>query len=495
MKCEYFLNVLDFRRTLPPRHFCGIVIPSMKQDTMLRISTRSLAFAAVILLLLMTATGIITRTIPPGSYERAETDIGEQILEGSFSFTDKPPLPVWRWYTAPAEVLFGPDAPMIIIIVVFMCLVAGAVSVLNTGGILQYLIARIIHTFQDTRYLMEGVIILALMLFGSILGTMEEVVVLVPLLTALAVRMGWDPLTGLGLSLGAAAFGFAAALTNPFTIGVAQRLAGVPLFSGFLYRLVIFIVIYLVYSWYVISQSSKSELVISAPSDSPDMEHTVHPKKQRALRWFFLWMGIMGVCIIVLARIPSVSDLILPAVIISFLAGGVGAGALSGLSRRDIGTSFGAGALGISPGIILILMASSIKHIMTGSGSMDTILHFASGYLSQAGPYGAALIIYGLVLVLNFFISSGSAKAFLVIPLITPAADMAGLSRQTAVLAYQFGDGFSNILYPTNALLLICLAITGISYWSWFKWIWKIQLVLFCLSILFLLGAVRFGYS
>ncbi len=466
----------------------------MNQEKVLRIGLTSLLFAAAVLLVLMTATGILTRMIPSGSYERVVTDQGAQIIEGSFSYTDDDSLPVWRWYTSPIEVLFGPDAFMIIAIVLFMCLVAGAVSVMNAGGILQYLLSRIIITFGSRRYHMEAVIILMLMLFGSILGTMEEVVVLVPLLTALAVKMGWDPITGLGLSLGAIGFGFAAALTNPFTIGVAQRLAGIPMFSGFAYRLIIFVTIYLLYTWYVITQSRKRELLRTPVNgiNEPPEEH--QPHKHRALWWFAAWMALMGISIVVFSRVSPLSDLILPAVIFCFLAGGIGAGGISGLSKADITRYFLKGAAGISPGIILILMASSIKHIMIMSGSMDTILFRASSYMSDAGPFRSALMIYALVLVLNFFISSGSAKAFLIIPLISPAADAAGLSRQTAVLAYQFGDGFSNILYPTNALLLICLAITGVSYGSWFRWIWKIQLIIFAVSILFLMAAVQFGY-
>lgn len=463
----------------------------------LRIGKRSLILAAAILLSLMTATGVLTRFIPSGSYAYETVGGRQTIIEGTFQFTDVPPLPVWRWYTAAIEVLWGPDALLIISIILFMCLIAGAINVMNSGGMLSYLLMIIIKRFADRRYLMEASIILILMLFGSLLGSIEEVVVIVPLMTALAVRMGWDSIIGLGMSLGAIAFGFASALTNPFTIGIAQRLAGIPVFSGIGFRLLIFITIYLVYTWYVITTSRTRTHSLKPPmqgDSSFEISNAFSPGMKRGFRWFVLWLAVMAVMIAASARIEFLSDILLAIVIACFLIGGLGAGACAGMSGASIAKHTLRGITTVAPGIILILMASSIKHIMQASGSMDTLLFLASQRISQAGPFTAALYIYLLVLGLNFFISSGSAKAFLIIPVITPLADMVGLSRQTAVLAYVFGDGFSNIFYPTNAILLICLSITGISYFTWFRWVWKIQLAVFAITLLFLLLAVHIGY-
>jgi len=128
-------------------------------------------------------------------------------------------------------------------------------------------------------------------------------------------------------------------------------------------------------------------------------------------------------------------------VMFCFLAGGIGAGYISGMRSGTIGKSFITGIGGVAPGIILVLMAASIKHILSSAEVMDTILYWSASRISRAGPYSAALIIYGLVLMLNFFISSGSAKAFLIIPIIAPLADIVGLSRQSAVLAYILATG------------------------------------------------------
>lgn len=471
----------------------------MQDSSIIRIGARSLLFAASILLVLMILTGMLSRVVPAGSFERETVDGIVQVVTGSYHTIPDQQLPVWRWFTAPAEVLWGPDGVTVISILLFMLLVAGAVTVMHSGGILAYLIERITTRFADNRDRMAAMIILVLMGFGSLLGSMEEVVVIVPLLTALAVRMGWDPLTGLGLSLGAIAFGFASAISNPFTVGVAQRIAQVPLFSGVLLRIGVFFIIYLLYTAYLLRSAHKISRAPSAVSELQESQANLSSGNSaamgRSLRWFAACIGVMVISIIIASFISALSDLILIIVVLCFLAGGLGSGWISGMNLRAMGRSFISGVAGVAPGIILVLMAASVKHILASAGIMDTLLFWGAERIAQANPYMAALMIYGLVLVMNFFISSGSAKAFLIMPIIAPLADIAGLSRQTAILAFVFGDGFSNILYPTNALLLICLSVTGISYGRWFAWIWKIEAVILLVTLSILMAAVAIGYA
>jgi uncharacterized ion transporter superfamily protein YfcC len=159
------------------------------------------------------------------------------------------------------------------------------------------------------------------------------------------------------------------------------------------------------------------------------------------------------------------------------------------------GRSFGAGALGVLPAGLLILMALSVKRIVVAGGIMDTVLYQAGGMLAGASSYGAAAMMYLLVLGMNFFIGSASAKAFLLMPILGPLADITGLSRQLAVQAFAFGDGFSNMLYPTNAVLLISLGLAGMSWGQWFKRTWVLQAFTFVMTMALLLAAVAFGYK
>jgi uncharacterized ion transporter superfamily protein YfcC len=140
-------------------------------------------------------------------------------------------------------------------------------------------------------------------------------------------------------------------------------------------------------------------------------------------------------------------------------------------------------------------MAMSVSHIIARGGVMDTVIHYAAGLISGASSYLAIHIIYALVLVMNFFIGSASAKAALLIPILTPLADISGVTRQTMVLAFCFGDGFSNVFYPTNAVLLIGLGLTTVSYPKWFRWIGFLQMVVLVITALVLTLAVWFGYG
>jgi uncharacterized ion transporter superfamily protein YfcC len=125
---------------------------------------------------------------------------------------------------------------------------------------------------------------------------------------------------------------------------------------------------------------------------------------------------------------------------------------------------------------------------------MDTILHAAAGFIGGSSSYGAAALIYIFVLGMNFFIGSATAKAFLLMPILAPLADLAGISRQVAVQAFAFGDGFSNMIYPTNAVLLIALGVAGLSWPAWFKRTWALQAATLVLTMGLLMLAVSIGY-
>jgi uncharacterized ion transporter superfamily protein YfcC len=147
------------------------------------------------------------------------------------------------------------------------------------------------------------------------------------------------------------------------------------------------------------------------------------------------------------------------------------------------------------PGIALVLMAYSVKHIIVTGLIMDTILNGAAELIRQSPPMAAAFLTYAATLVMNFFIGSASAKAFLMMPILTPLADLVGITRQTAVLAFDFGDGFSNMIFPTNALLLIALSFSVVGYPKWMAWTWKLQVVILIVTSAFLAFAVKIGFG
>lgn len=472
----------------------------MEEKAGAQISRKAFIQSILILLVLMILAGILTRTIPAGAYQRTYLDGREMVIPDSFHYTNNPDYPIWRWFTAPIEVLWGPDNATIIVILIFLLLIGGAFAVLDKTGILKTALVRIVHRLGNRKYLLLLAVTLFFMLLGAFFGIFEEVVPLVPLMIALSYLLGWDSLIGLGMSILATNIGFSAAITNPFTIGVAQKLAGLPLFSGSGLRIIIFIVFYLILAAFLINYAKKiekspqSSLVYQEDQEAKPRFTTLDlnqnhmtPAMKRAIVWFAACLIFILTILIASPFIPAISAYSLPLIGILFFIGAIGAGRLSGTSLRTVFSAALEGMAGIAPGIPLILMASSVKMIVYKGGILDTLLFKASASFSNASPFLSVILILGLSLFLEFFISSGSAKAFLLMPILLPLTDLVGISRQLTVLAYCFGDGFSNLAYPTSAVLLISLGLTVVSYPKWLRWTLKLWGVV-AIAVLAFLG-------
>ncbi|MDT8297767.1 MAG: hypothetical protein RQ801_05660, partial [Spirochaetaceae bacterium] len=230
-------------------------------------------------------------------------------------------------------------------------------------------------------------------------------------------------------------------------------------------------------------------------------EAAMAPSMGRAITWFGTAMGfgvvlMLGASTLTATGIwPGASDLSFPLLALVFLAAGLGAGIFAGLKGRKLAKVFFGGMLNILPGLFLIVMAMAVPHIMTRGKVMDTILFRAGEMIRGSGTYPAVVLIYLVTLFMNFFVSSASAKAFLMMPILIPLAEMVGVTRQTTVFAFSLGDGFSNILYPTNALLLIGLSFTKVGWGTWVRWSIKAQAVMAVLALLFLGIAVKVGFG
>jgi len=474
-----------------------------------QISRKAFLQSAVILLVLMIAAGILTRVVPAGSYQRTIQDGRELIDPESFQFLERPDYPIWRWFTAPVEALGGQDGLTVIVIVFFVLMVGGSFAVLDKIGILKAGIGKIVQAFGGKKYTLLLVISFFFMALGAFFGIFEEMIPLIPLMLALSYYLGWDALVGLGMSVLATNMGFSAAITNPFTIGIAQKIAGLPLFSGALFRIPIFIVIYAAFAFFLVRYAKKIEkdpqasLVFAedkadrAKYMNLDLEGIAQasPNLGRAVTFFLICLVLILFVLIGGPFIPAIADYALPLVGVFFFMGGIGAGLISGHGRGPVFKALWDGVSGFSPGIILFLMAVSIKHIVVQGGIMDSILYSAAQSFSHTSPLLSAVIIYFIALLIEFFVSSGSAKALLMMPILLPLADLVGVTRQVTVTAYCFGDGFSNMIYPTNPILLIVLGLTVVSYPKWLRWTWPLWAIVIVITIIFLGIGIAIGYG
>jgi uncharacterized ion transporter superfamily protein YfcC len=471
-----------------------------------QISTKAFIQAVAIIFILMVVAGILTRVVPAGQYARVEKD-GRQIINAtSFKLAERPDYPIWRWFTAPFEVLAAPGNITVIAIILFILLVGIAFAVMDKSGILKSVISRIIKAFGGRKYTLLLVIAFFFMALGAFFGIFEEVIPLVPIIIALSFSLGWDSLVGLGMSILATNVGFSMAVFNPFTIGVSQKLASLPLFSGALPRVLLFVFGYAILALFLrayarrIDRRPEASTVYQEDQKERlrlgnfEVDETDDPRMRSAIVFLAIFFGLILAVLVASPFITFLSDYALPITGLLFVVGGIGAGLMAGVGRA-VWKAVWDGFLGIAPAVPLLMMAASVRYIVQMGGILDTLLHWVSSAFTNVSPFPAALMIYGLTLLMELFITSGSAKALLLIPIIMPLADLVHVNRQIAVSAYCFGDGFSNLVYPTNAALLITLSLTVVPYHKWVKWLLPLWLWIFLVTVIFLAIAVATGYG
>ncbi|OHE36633.1 MAG: hypothetical protein A2013_04905, partial [Tenericutes bacterium GWE2_38_8] len=342
----------------------------MSEDTS-SIQKKAFLNAIVILFILLVLTGILTYFIPSGSYEYTLVDGIETVVPDSFHYTNAGNIAFYRIFTAPFEVLFSDGNTIIIAIILFLLIIGGSIKILTKIGVIEHIISSIIQKFKAKKYLLLSMITLIFMSVGAFIGVFEEVIPLVPIMIILSKKLGWDTKIGLGMSILAAGFGFSAAITNPFTIGVAQQLAQLPLFSGFLYRIIIFIIVYALLDLFLIYSAKK----IDTKPSFDDFGFEYEKPNKKSLIWTSVCFGLMFLSIALSPFVPFLQDYNLILIALYFLLAGLGAGFFSALDNKEVLRTFLSGSLSMAPGIILIMLATGVKHLITISGVMDTILY------------------------------------------------------------------------------------------------------------------------
>ena len=432
------------------------------------ISAKSFVTAIIVIAVLMVLAYILTLVLP-----------GCEISFG-------------RWILSPFLVLGAEGSGTIIAVIAFLLVIGGIFYCLEECGLIAYMLDKIAGKFGDAKYKFMPAVMFFFMALGALIGSFEEVVPLVPIVVALSIKLGWDALTGLGMSLLAVGCGFASGVFNPFTVGVAQELAGLPMFSGVSLRAISFVLIY-VLLWFFVSRHAKK--VDKGIVHDPDKEEFVANKSlDLGLKLFGGILGFGILLVLCSSFITFLQDFTLPIVALMFLLAGLSSSRACKMSWKEIGKGMLKGLVNMLPAVAMILMASSIKYTLDTAGALDVILEKAIVVAQTMPKWEVILFIYLIVLVMNFFIASGSAKAFMLIPLIVPLAEVFGISAQLCIVAFAFGDGFSNVFYPTNPVLLISLGLADVSYGDWVKYSGKFQFVNLLLTSALLLIGLAVGY-
>lgn len=474
------------------------------QQNALNINKRAFMSVLLILFSLMIAAGILTLWIPAGTFLRDDAGL---VIEGSFSYLDDQNYPIYRVLFAPFEVLLTSDAVPVLMIGIFLVILGGTFSVMDKTGGIHIMIKRLIIRYKKKKYTLLRLVILFFMVFGAFFGIFEESLALLPILILLSLSLGWDTLTGLGMCLLAAGFGFASAITNPFSIGIASNLADTPILSGVLYRLLIFILMYALLQAFLVSHAKRIEKdprkSLTYETDATkvrefDLNQVLpFPNETRIFKSYVILFLVLLFGIVSTGILELTTDISIPAIplmALIFLFGGLFVGYRVTADWPFTYRTFLKGMLGVAPAFILILLAVSVKHIITEGQIMDTILYHLSTMLMDRSMVEGILWIYLLVIVIQFFVGSASAKAFLIMPIIIPLVTLLGISRELAILAFIFGDGYTNVIFPTNGVLLIGLSMASVSYQKWFKFTWRLQAIVLLVTVILLIIGVYIHY-
>lgn len=484
----------------------GKTTDKKKAENSIGISLNKKTIVTICLLLvaIMAFAGILTQVMPRGVYQ---TDADGSIINGTYTPIDEK-MPIWKIFLAPILVFGTSNAVTGLAIILFIVIIGGTFLILDKCGILKYLMAVIIEKFSTKKYLLLNVMIFACMFLSSTAGILEESVTLVPIAVAISLALGWDSFVGLCISLVSVAFGFTAATFNPFNVATVQKMAGLPLFSGLSFRILVFVVVYAILAGFTtiyakrVEKNPKKSLCYESDialrekySLGDSMAVLYNPDTKKAAKAFIGCLSGVIACIILDFIIGAEGMISMPGMAILFAVGGVSAGYLSGLRGKKLLASFGEGIKTVAPIIPIILFILSITYILDQGNIIPTILNFVYNEIKTLSPYEAILMLFALIVVLEFFIGSGTAKAFLVMPLVLPLAKMVGVTSQSVTLAFCLGDGFTNLIYPTSGIMIIAIGLVNISYGKWLKFSWKLFLLEGIASIGLMLLAVAINYT
>ena len=472
-----------------------------KEQAFSNISLKSFLTVVAILLAILLLCGTVSYFVPQGSFQR---DADGNIITGTYRQESVEGIPFWRVITAPVRVFAGSDAVTIIMISVFLLIMSGVFNLLEKTGGIRTFVVHIMKRLGEKGGPVVCITVLIFMLFGSLFGMFEELVTLLPLIILFMLSMKMDTMMGLGACMLSACFGFSAAITNPFSVGIASEYAGVHVSDGAWLRLVFFVIVYgivlLFLLRYLRKIRNRPEASLTYETDLekrrnliPDAEENT-PAQKKTFRVYSVFFGVQGAVLVAIASIRAISGLAIPILAASFLITGLVCGMIVSGKPGFILKQFGKGAAAMFPAVIMIAIASSVKLVMEESGIIDTIMNAVLEVLMDKSPFVAILMIYGLILLLQLFIGSASAKIVLVMPIVLPIARALGISPNLVILTYCMADGFTDVIMPTNPVLLIGLSMANVSYPKWVKWTWKLQLLVFAVSVLVLLVGVAVGY-
>lgn len=445
--------------------------------------------AYVLLFCIIIIIGVATYIIPSGTYDREidETNGIEYVVPDSYERVERTPVSVFDLFKSIPQGMMEASH-----IIIFVLIAGGSFGIIQATGIVNNLLGGIAKKYSNREKVIIPIVMILFSLSGAVFGTAEEALPLYPIIIGLSLALGLDNITGVAMVLLGTGAGFVSGFLNPFTTGVAQGLSDLPLFSGILYRILIYIVILGTGIIYVLrySQKIKNKNIERKYLDDINIDEfskfTSADKRVVGviiISFIFLVMGIFKYKFYIL----EIST--------TFMIMGILSGLVAGLRPGRISSEFVKGASNLTYGALIIGIANAISVIMNYGNIMDTIIYTLSRAIEGLSPIISATGMFISQSIINVFITSGSGQAAATMPIMSVIADMADMTRQTAVLAFQFGDGFLNMLSPTSGYFIAALAIGDVEWKDWAKWFLPLLIIWVIQSWIFLVIASIINYG
>jgi len=441
---------------------------------------------------------IATWIVPGGEYQRETQEGRTLVVPGSFTYAPSEPQGLGAIFTAPIKGFMQAAH-----IIVFVFIIGGAFAVVQKTGAIAVSVQRVAYTFANKPHLQKFFIPVTMTFFsvgGTVFGMSEETMPFVLIFIPLAISLGYDSLVGTAIPFLGAAAGFAGATLNPFTVGIAQGIAELPLYSGLEYRIVIWVISTVAMITFVMLYAAK---IRKDPSRSPvadldqQRKHSFRLDAGGEVRFTMRQKVVLMVFVLtILVLVFGILEFkwFITEIAGLFLALGIVSGILGGLKAEEITESFKAGARDMMGVAFIIGLARALLVIAYDGKVMDTLLFGLASIISELHPILAAQVMFVAHGIINFFVHSGSGQAALTMPIMAPLADVVGVSRQTAVLAFQFGDGWINPILPTSGVTMGVLGLAGLPWEKWFRWMLPAQIFFFILALLLLIPPFFFNY-
>ena len=450
----------------------------------------------VIIILMMIVAVLLTWIIPSGEFERVKDEVSKQsiIIPGTFKYIENNPI---SFLQIPVYIMKGLAKASDIVFLVII--VGGAFNIIIETGMFQSFAGRLTKVFSNKEVLIIPAFSTIFALACTTMGV-NTFIGFAPIAVIIARSIGYDAIVGVSMVALGGAIGFSTGTFNPFTTGVAQSLAGLPIFSGLGYRfvcLVVFLIVTNIYIiWYAkkIKANPESSVVYEMEQENKKIE--VSEKQHDKIEGrHYLVLLIVIACFVLLVYGSQNWKWKLQENAAMFIWMGVLSGFAYGFGPSKIAEEFTKGAKKLVYGALMIGMANGISLILTDGKILDTTVQYLGGLLVTLPSYLQAAGMFLMQLLINGLITSGSGQAAATMPIMLPVADIIGITKQTTVLAFNFGDGLSNYILPTSSALMGFIAMVGISYSNWMKFMWRLFLIWIVVGAILVIVANSINYG